>query len=98
MVKCLAFDFGSKNITVNCIAPGGIKSDMYAEAAKDYIPGGDKMTAEEVDERISAMSPLGRPGMPDDIAGLVSLIASPESQWLTGQTFHCSGGAHMATA
>lgn len=98
MVKCLAIDFGHKNITVNCIAPGGIKSDMFTEAAKDYFPGGDRMTMEELDARASALSPLGRPGTPDDIAGLVSLIASAESQWLTGQTFHCSGGAHMATA
>ncbi|KAL1882844.1 hypothetical protein Daus18300_000482 [Diaporthe australafricana] len=51
MVKCLAHDFGSRKITVNCIAPGGVKSDMYTEAAKDYIPGGELLTAEEVDEK-----------------------------------------------
>ncbi|KAL1623118.1 hypothetical protein SLS54_004604 [Diplodia seriata] len=98
MVKCLAFDFGSRNITVNCIAPGGIKSDMYTEAAKDYIPGGDKLTVEEIDEKVGMMSPMKRPGFPDDIAGVVGLLAMPESQWLTGQTFHVGGGAHMATA
>ncbi|KAI4599102.1 hypothetical protein KJ359_002059 [Pestalotiopsis sp. 9143b] len=98
MVKCLAHDFGPRKITVNCIAPGGIKSDMYVAAAKDYYPGGDKLTAEEIDEKVSAMSPMGRPGLPEDIAGVVALLASPESQWLTGQTFHVSGGAHMATS
>lgn len=98
MIKCLAHDFGSRNITVNAIAPGGIKSDMYAEAAKDYIPGGEKLSIEEIDERIGAMSPMKRPGFPDDVAGVVALIASSESQWLTGQVFHVSGGAHMATA
>ncbi|KAF3004575.1 hypothetical protein E8E14_005115 [Neopestalotiopsis sp. 37M] len=98
MVKCLAHDFGPRKITVNCIAPGGIKSDMYTEAAKDYIPGGDRLTVEEIDEKVGAMSPLGRPGLPEDIAGVVALLASPESQWLTGQTFHVSGGAHMATS
>ncbi|OJD31013.1 tetrahydroxynaphthalene reductase [Diplodia corticola] len=98
MVKCLAFDFGARNITVNCIAPGGIKSDMYTEAAADYLPGGDKMTVEEIDERVGMMSPMKRPGFPDDIAGVVALLALPESQWLTGQTFHVGGGAHMATA
>lgn len=98
MIKCLAFDFGSRNITVNCIAPGGVKSDMYAEAAKDYIPGGEKMTIEEIDEKIGSMSPMKRPGFPEDIAGVVALLASAESQWLTGQTFHVNGGAHMATA
>ena len=98
MIKCLAYDFGSRNITVNAIAPGGVKSDMYAEAAKDYIPGGEKLTVEEVDEKIGSMSPMKRPGLPDDIAGVVSLVASPESQWLTGQVFHVSGGAHMSTS
>jgi len=98
MVKCLAVDFGPKNITVNCIAPSGIKSDMFLETAKDYVPGGEKLTIEELDARVSTMSPLGRPGVPEDAAGLVSLVASPEAQWMTGQTFHCSGGAHMGTA
>ena len=98
MVKCLAVDFGPKNITVNCIAPGGIRSDMFFESAKHYIPGGDKLTIEELDGPASTVSPLKRPGVPEDVAGLVSLIASPEAQWITGQTFHCSGGAHMGTA
>ncbi|KAF3766205.1 NAD(P)-binding protein [Cryphonectria parasitica EP155] len=98
MIKCLAWDFGSKQITVNAIAPGGIKSDMYAQAAADYFPNGKDMTIDEIDAKVSAWSPLGRPGMPDDIAGVVALVASPESQWLTGQTFHVGGGAHMATS
>lgn len=88
MVKCLAVDFGPENITVNCIAPGGIKSDMIYDMAKNYIPRGDKLTSEEIDARAGAMSPLKRPVVPDDVAGLVSLIASPEAQWMTSQTFH----------
>lgn len=98
IVKCLAHDFGHRNITVNCIAPDGIKSDMYAEAAKDYLPGGANMTIEEIDEKISSMSPFKRPGYPEDIAGFVVFISSPESQWMTGQTFHVGGGANMATS
>ncbi|KAH6704035.1 hypothetical protein DL95DRAFT_345903 [Leptodontidium sp. 2 PMI_412] len=95
MVKSLAWDFGSRKITVNCIAPGGIKTDMYADAAAKYLPGGDKMTVEEIDAKISQWSPMGRPGFPEDIAGVVALLASPEAQWITGQTVHASGGAHM---
>ncbi|KAM3069009.1 hypothetical protein ACMFMG_004188 [Clarireedia jacksonii] len=97
MAKCLAVDFGKKGITVNVIAPGGVKTDMYATVAAEYIPGGASMTIEEIDEQISKMSPLGRPGFPEDIAGVVAFIAGPDSQWLTGQTFHVSGGAHMAS-
>ncbi|KAF7556541.1 hypothetical protein G7Z17_g1293 [Cylindrodendrum hubeiense] len=95
MVKCLAWDFGKRNITVNCIAPGGVKTDIYTEAAAKYLPGGDKMTEEEIDAKISQWSPMGRPGFPADIAGIVALLVSPEAQWITGQTIHASGGAFM---
>ncbi|KAJ5795108.1 hypothetical protein N7457_001707 [Penicillium paradoxum] len=95
MTKCLAVDFGSRNITVNCIAAGGVKTDMYTEVAGKYIPGGEKMNAQQIDEALSKWSPLGRPGEVEDVAGVASLIASPESQWLTGQTWHVSGGACM---
>ena len=98
MIKCLAWDFGRRNITVNCIAPGGVKTDMRIEAAKDYIPGGASMSAEAIDAKIGGLSPLNRPGYADDIAGVVGFLACPESQWMNGQTFHVSGGQHMATA
>jgi len=96
MTKCLAVDFGARQITVNCIAAGGVKTDMYTEMAAKYIPGGENMSPEQIDECLSKWSPLGRPGFPEDVAGVASLIASKDSQWLTGQTFHVSGGAYMA--
>ncbi|KAJ5360686.1 hypothetical protein N7517_009877 [Penicillium concentricum] len=95
MTKCLAMDFGPRNITVNCIAAGGVKTDMYAEMSAKYIPGGEKMSPQQIDEALSKWSPLGRPGEVEDVAGVASLIASPESQWLTGQTWQVSGGAYM---
>ncbi|KAK0726599.1 hypothetical protein B0T21DRAFT_395048 [Apiosordaria backusii] len=98
MTKCLAWDFGKKNITVNCIAAGGVKSDMYEKNAKEYMKNGQDLSMDEIDARVSAWSPLGRVGMPDDIAGAVALLASDEAGWITGQTLHVSGGAHMATA
>lgn len=98
MVKCLAWDFGPKQITVNAIAPGGVKSDMYTQNAPLYLPGAENWSEDKIDEKVSAWSPLGRVGMPDDVAGVVALLASPEAGWITGQTLHVSGGAHMATA
>ncbi|KAL9109446.1 MAG: hypothetical protein Q9227_005954 [Pyrenula ochraceoflavens] len=95
MIKSLAYDFGHRHITVNAIAPGGIKTDMYTEAAAKYFPDGDKMTPQEVDDALSKWSPLGRPGFPEDIAGVVAMIAGEESEWLTGQTFQVGGGACM---
>ncbi|KAG7287295.1 hypothetical protein NEMBOFW57_006803 [Staphylotrichum longicolle] len=98
LVKCLAWDLGPKNITVNCIAAGGVKSDMYYENSRKYIKGGDALGWDEIDARIAAWSPLGRVGMPDDVAGAVALLAGEEAGWITGQTLHVSGGAHMGTA
>lgn len=95
MVRCLAWDFGSRGITVNCLAHGGIKTDMWEEAAADYLPNGKNMSSDEIDATVSKWSPFNRPGFPKDIAGFVTLLARPESQWMTGQTFQLSGGAQM---
>ncbi|KAJ5947699.1 hypothetical protein N7466_000714 [Penicillium verhagenii] len=95
MTKCLAVDFGPRNITVNCIAAGGVKTDMYDENSASYFPGGDKMTPEQIETLLSKWSPLGRVGLPEDISNIAAFIASPESQWLTGQTFSATGGAYM---
>ncbi|KAJ5099759.1 hypothetical protein N7532_006760 [Penicillium argentinense] len=95
MTKCLAVDFGPRNITVNCIAAGGVKTDMYTEMAAKYIPGGASMSEEEIEAMLSKWSPLGRVGLPEDVSGIAALIASPDSQWMTGQTFQVSGGAYM---
>lgn len=46
-VRCMAIDCGDKKITVNCVAPGGIKTDMYHAVCKEYIPGGEKMSNEQ---------------------------------------------------
>ena len=49
-VRCMAIDCGDKKITVNCVAPGGIKTDMYHAVCREYIPGGDKLSNDQVDE------------------------------------------------
>lgn len=49
-VRCMAIDAGDKKITVNCVAPGGIKTDMYHAVCREYIPGGEKLSDDQVDE------------------------------------------------
>lgn len=95
MVRCFAWDFEKRNITANYIAPGGVKTDIYPEAAARYISGGNKLSEAEIDERVGRMSPFGRPSFPSDIAGIAARLPIPEVQWLTGQTVHASGGVHM---
>jgi tetrahydroxynaphthalene reductase len=53
------------------------------------------MTEKQLDQAVGKWSPLGRPGITDDTSGIIILLASPESQWITGQTLQVSGGAHM---
>jgi len=81
--KSLAQEVGSRNITVNCIAPGFIDTDMtraLPEAARAKLM-----------ERI----PLGRLGAPEDIAHAVAFLASPQAGYITGATLHVNGGMYM---
>lgn len=79
----LAVLLGPRGITVNTIAPGLTNTDMSARMAQQ--------TPEAVTMSI-AMTALGRIGEPDDIAGAVSLLASDDAKWITGQVIECTGG------
>ena len=81
--KSLAQEIGSRNITVNCVAPGFIDTDMTRALAE---PQRQKLL-----ERI----PLGRLGNPDDIAHAVAFLASPQAGYITGATLHVNGGMLM---
>ena len=83
MSRALAREIGSRNITVNCIAPGFIETDM----------------TEILDEKQKAALlnniPLGRLGKPEDIAAAVGFLASPAAAYVTGTTLHVNGGMFM---
>lgn len=55
------------------------------------------MTEEEIDKVLSGWSPLGRPGVPNDVSDVIASLASPESQWITGQKLQVGGGAQMSS-
>lgn len=57
---------------------------MYVEAARKYIPGGENWTDEQVDKAVTAFSPLGRVGYPEDIAKVVVWLASDDAGWVNG--------------
>jgi 3-oxoacyl-[acyl-carrier protein] reductase len=83
MSKSLAKEVASRNITVNCIAPGFIKSPMT-----DVLTDGQK-------EKISASIPQGCIGVPEDISAAALYLASKEAGYVTGQTLHVNGGMAM---
>ena len=83
MTRALARELGSRNITVNCVAPGFIQTDMTAELS------------EEQHKALQAQIPLGHMGQPADIAHAVAYLASREAGYVTGQELHVNGGMYM---
>jgi 3-oxoacyl-[acyl-carrier protein] reductase len=83
MTRALARELGSRNITVNCVAPGFIQTDMTAGLT------------EEQQKALLGQIPLGALGKPEDIAAAVSYLASSGAAYVTGQELHVNGGMYM---
>ena len=81
--KSLAQEVGSRNITVNCVAPGFIDTDMT------------RAMAEAQREKLVERIPLGRLGLPEDVANAVAFLASAGAGYITGATLHVNGGMYM---
>jgi 3-oxoacyl-[acyl-carrier protein] reductase len=84
MTRALARELGSRGITVNCVAPGFIETDMTAT-----LP-------EEQQKALLSQIPLGHLGKPADVAHLVAYLAGPHAGYITGQELHVNGGMFMA--
>jgi 3-oxoacyl-[acyl-carrier protein] reductase len=83
MTRALARELGSRSITVNCVAPGFIETDMTASLQ------------EEQKKALVSQIPLGQLGQPSDIAHAVVYLASPQAGYVTGQELHVNGGMYM---
>lgn len=81
--KAMAREVGSRNITVNTVAPGFIETDMTRG-----------LPAEQREAMLNDVA-LGRLGQPEDIAGAVRFLVSPDAAYITGETIHVNGGLHM---
>lgn len=88
-------DAGDKKITVNCVAPGGIKTDMYHAVCREYIPNGASLTDDQVDEYAATWSPLARVGQPIDVARVLCFLASEDGSWINGKVIGIDGHAMM---
>ena len=78
--RSLAMEVASRGITVNCVAPGFISTDMTTEVS------------ERGESDLLARVPLGRAGTPEDIANAVAFLVSTDASYITGQTIHVNGG------
>jgi len=93
-VKAFATDFGARGITVNGVAPGGIKSDMFVQNAWHYIPGATPdWPAEKIEKMAAEHCPLKRVALPDDVARVVAFLASEDGGWVNGQVITIAGGS-----
>ncbi len=81
--KSLAAEVGSRGITVNCVAPGFIETDMTAELPED------------ITTKMLSRIPVGRLGSVKEIAATVAFLASPSAAYITGETIHVNGGMLM---
>jgi len=84
MTRSLAREIGSRSITVNCVAPGFIDTDMT------------RALAETQREALLQQIPLRRLGKPEDVAAVVAFLASPQAGYITGATLHVNGGLYMS--
>ena len=81
--KALAIEYAGRGVTANCVVPGEIDTERGASAgARGQHPG-------------KGLPPVGRRGRPDEVAAVISLLCGPQSDYLTGQTFHVNGGSYL---
>ena len=84
MSKSLALEYGKKNIRVNCVSPGFIKSEMTKNISESY--------KKSIQEKIS----LDRLGEPEDVANVIAFLSSNLSEYITGETIHVNGGMYFS--
>ena len=86
MTRYLAVELGSRNITVNTIAPGAIETDFCHGVVRDNT---------EVNRFVASQTALGRVGLPDDIGAALAMLVSHECHWMNGQGIELSGGMFL---
>ncbi len=81
--KALAIEYAGRGVTANCVVPGEIETQRGASAgARGVHPG-------------KGPPPVGRRGRPEEVAAVIAMLCAPESDYLTGQTFHVNGGSYL---
>lgn len=86
LTRYMAKELGSRGITANVVAPGGIETDFSGGILRDNP---------EINKRVSEMTALGRAGVPDDIGPMIAALLSDDNHWVDGQRIEVSGGMSL---
>jgi 3-oxoacyl-[acyl-carrier protein] reductase len=84
MSKSLAIEYAKKNITINCVSPGFIISDMTTNVA------------EKIKIYLTSRIPMGKLGTGEDVSNCVAFLSSDQASYVTGETLHVNGGMYMS--
>ena len=84
--RILAVELGARKIRVNTVAPGAVQTDFNGGMVRDN---------EAVNKVVSDMTALGRPGVPDDIGGVIAFLCTEDARWINGQRIEVTGGMHL---
>lgn len=84
--RYMAHDLGPRNISVNTVAPGAIQTDFSGGVVRDNP---------EINQLVSSMTALGRPGLPDDIGKMLASFLSDDNHWVNAQRIEVSGGMRL---
>jgi len=84
--RILAVELGSRKIKVNTVAPGAVQTDFNGGIVRDN---------ENVNKWVSDLTALGRPGVPDDIGGVIAFLCTEDARWINGQRIEVTGGMHL---
>lgn len=92
LTRCAALDWAPRGVRVNCVNPGVTVTNLHRRS------GMDETAYAAFLERARTTHPLGRPGEPRDIAGMILYLASDDAAWVTGETIAVDGGRHLTCA
>lgn len=84
--RILAVELGARQIKVNTVAPGAVQTDFNGGVVRDN---------ENVNKMIAGLTALGRPGVPDDIGGVIAFLCTEDARWINGQRIEVTGGMHL---
>lgn len=93
LTKCLMYELAPYGITVNAISPGAVDTELLKKGIREKAASAG-VSVEYIYQQIASTTPLGRLCTPEDIAGAVAFLASPDANYITGELIHVTGGTY----